>query len=159
MAKSHFYTLGGTDFEGRTKTEAKDAAMDAAAKAFTGEYTPRVLIYRGHTLIVYRAPAGWLYRIIEPEQVDGTMTNAYAWYSGGPETLEEALKRGIEHLVQQTWQHHDGISVPHFVKDDESRSELSAWQKFQLRFKYFREQGHDHDACHRMACDSRYVTE
>ena len=159
MAKSQFFTLGGIDFEGRTKTEAKDAAMEAAAQAFTGDYVPRILTYRNQTLIVYReARSGWLYRILDSETfTDGKVLKTEAFYCSTPESLHEALKRGIEHLVQRTWTYEDGISVPNFVQLDDSRREMESWMKFQLRFKYFAEQGYNRNTCHQMACEpSRY---
>jgi len=154
MAKSHFFDLGGTSFEGRTKTEAKERAMEAAAASFTGDYFPRILAYRGYTLVLSRVPRGWAYQVLEPGSFPDGKTIKVCPSSYSNETrFEDVFTSAKTHLAQMTWRHEDGIHVPDFVTDPNERRDHESWCRFQLRYQYFKEQGFDGNTCHRMACE------
>jgi len=159
MSKKKEHVVGAACYYGDTVAEAKKEAQCAIHAAFTGDYVPTVLQYRGHLLVVYRhAWEEWIYRIVDNEDlVEGRLVKAYNFTSGREIGYVDALRYGTRHLAQMTWKPEDGMDVPDFVQD-EDRDEVRSWQRWQLRYAYFKAQGASDDRCHSMASDSRQLT-
>lgn len=156
MAKAHFHDVGGTSFQGSTKTEAKERAQAAIDAAFRGEYTPTVLFYRGHHLILFRTYGGWCYRILNPSQIEEGVPIKSGAFTSAEGNFESVYKSAVYHLAQNVWDYGDCLEVPAFVKDAQDRQELASWATFQLRHRYFKQQGFSGGECHSMACDFRH---
>lgn len=161
MPKTQYHCVGDSQFEGATKTEAREKAQAAIEAAFTGEYTPTLLFHRSHVLVIYRDQTGWRYRMIWPDilaAIQGSPIKANAMCYSSDESYEAVYKTAVSHLAQTSWDYRDGLKVPDFVEDKEDRATQEGWQRFQLRYRYFRQQGLTSDECHNRACDSRFWT-
>lgn len=159
MATLKQYDVGDHTWNGPTMREAKLKAECAIQQAFTGEYAPTVLFWRNHTLVVYRTATGWTYRIIFPEhREEGKPYKARAFSYYAERDYDNVYHGATVHLAQIAWQHEDGVSIPDFVTEKDAQQTVASWQRWQLRYRFFKEQGHDEDRLHDMASDYRNVT-
>lgn len=152
MKKRYSHMVGEYEFTGDTKAEAKAAAQAAIEETFSGRWCPEVLQYRGKIAIVSRSPWGWQYQTFR----EGEGGLSHGCTVCGDKSFAAASASARFALAQSGWTEEDGLSVPDFVTDPESRSDLLSWQKWQLRYAHFKNQGHSPDVCHAMACDSHY---
>lgn len=153
--KSFTHFVGEFGFDGPTRAEAKAKSKAAVEETFKGRWSPLILHYRGCITLVYRSPGGWAYRSSVLHEGEGEL-NSCSTVCGDP-SFEAASRSARFGLAQRGWTHEDGPDfVPEFVTDEEDRSELQHWQKWQIRYQGFKEQGHSADVCHAMASDHRY---
>jgi hypothetical protein len=146
------YKMGELTFEGRTLTEAKQNAMAHAASMMTGDYTPKMIEWRGHLLFFWRGLYSWEYRITPPDVRPIEGCELTLWGSSLPNLDKTvAWNRAKFHLAQTTWTHDDGLEVPGFITESEHKEELSEYFAWQLRYRDFRNEGYTDVQCHALA--------
>jgi hypothetical protein len=137
MATRINLTYCGMDGAGPTVKEAKQDAARKIEAALNLRYSPRALVYRGHTLIRLASPNGYGYIILSPEQTPAATRHFSPCFHTESMDDEECWQRALNHLAQNTWQVSDGPAAPPQLArlmDGHTLSKFAAWAGFQTRY-------------------------
>lgn len=146
--KTKFYSIGNITEQGNNATEAKEKAIVSAHQALSGDYCPRIITYRGHTLIIWRHGAiGWTYRIIYP---NSTYEERISPMTSGYDSVEDVLSHACHHLAQNTWNGTEDDSDL-LCKYPKAQADFHYWVKWQKSYKSLREQGLSDVEAYRLA--------
>lgn len=143
MATQINLTYCGMGGAGKTVKEAKQDAARKIEAVLDGHYFPRIITYRGNSILVYRTPQAWHTTIIvddgEPRQ--GVLTSSCMY-----ETESEAASAAQLQVAQLGWKRQDGYTMPDFLTDKQKR-EMHTMITFWMRYQDAKAAGmNDHDA-------------
>jgi hypothetical protein len=134
----------GMEGQGRTVTEAKEAAGRKIRAALEGDYAPYIVAYRNVAAVVFRSPDGWGSRLISDDErgLIGGRVDAHC-----RDERADALRSACLHVAQTGWRQADGLTVPDIVAKPDRRQFLT-WASFQLRYQYATKGGLDNYQAH-----------
>lgn len=85
--------------------------------------------YKGWTLLVWKEPFVWYYRVFPSDSFGSVYP-----ISGAP-SRDTALDRGLLHLVQSVWTPETGVDTPEIIKNTPSLlDEYQRWAAWQTRY-------------------------
>jgi hypothetical protein len=136
--------------EASRRNEAAQAAVEAAAVALEGSYTPILVRVGGvdAALLVYRDPhAGWVYRFLELPLLPpgGAYQKPVSYHAAGDwTTSEQAIRAGRRHLAQ--YLQGRGVAFEVAVEaidpaNQEDRREFAELEGFQRAYRAAHAQG------------------
>lgn len=137
--------LGMTGIGG-TLREAKLDAARKAERALSGDYTPRLLQFRDHTMLVFRDPTyGWCSRLLGEAGREDGQYSLHGACGADHADFDAAIQRARYHLAQLGWDGEEDESP--FIKHPTDQNEFRSWVGFQKRYRAWRDTGaNDHEA-------------
>lgn len=127
MAKQNVIRMGDYHFSGKTMREARAKAEAFATEALSGTYTPSVSVWKGVTMIVWRDPQAFNYRLL-----GGPFSLDSACVHRGFTSWEDAQCSAAFHAAQSTWTVDGGDDVHEWA---ESRAgDHESWCAWQRRY-------------------------
>lgn len=139
------YGFTGT---GATLKAARENAQEQAALGMRGTYTPRVLQYRGETLVVARTPHGWGYRMVRLEEGKPEYVSACSLFSADAD-FADVWRKAVRHLAQATMVL-DDEAAPSFVTEEADRREWASYRDWQRGYRKLVSEGKTDDEARRV---------
>jgi hypothetical protein len=150
-AKMVRVTHCGVTAEGKTVTEARVNAEAEAGRMLSGDYTPNLLSWRGHAMLVWREPLmGWCTRLVQDA---GVLREGNLYGCGGYESRGAAVRSARLQLAQLGWNPEDQ-HCPAVLAEPAEISEFKSWVGFQLAYRKAMTDGRPLDHVnHQWACE------
>jgi hypothetical protein len=124
-------------------TQCEQTMSDALARLARGG---RILIWRGHTVVISPTLLGWEYWIDTSTRTDMAQR--------GPAAREDVEDDALHHLAQNLWTEREDDEA--FVLGLPSRvqQELRGWIRFQRAYAAARAEGKSDTEAHRIGCEA-----
>jgi|SRR5947207_4711905 len=114
-------------------------------RAFEGDYSPRIVMFRGYLGISWRTTHMWAYKITDPEGLlksEGTLTPLRGCSSYPVE--DEIHKHLRSDMAQRAWNGEEEQSP--IIEDKEDQKAFISWARWQKRYKQLQATGLDDTA-------------
>lgn len=123
-------TVYGFRAVGPSVAEARKKAIADIEKTAEGDYTPKVIRWRGMVGVVYRTPpADYAYLISYPDDGEGCRRTPCTCHCLSE---EDAIRSVRWHMAQNAWSVADGIPAPAIIEDAHDRAEHETWAAWQI---------------------------
>jgi hypothetical protein len=133
------------DSEGKSAQEANTNLESLVIKAMKNlEQETGIIIWEGHTIVVFPTLHGWKYWMDEFSRSDYSI--------GYYDTKKDAADHAYLSLAQQVWNHDSDDDDLLSKLPMWSHHEMKSWIKFQRSYREFQLQGLSPDMCHQKAC-------
>lgn len=141
---------------GETTTEAKENLSKQIDSALTGRYEPFVVSYGIYSAIVYRAPDGWKYRMLNDASKPGIHDVGFGMHEGDRDTVIQHAASHVIDVGSNDDEFHKDEDIPSWLTDKHARSTILGNARFRRAYRYNKETypGGCDSYWHRWACEN-----
>lgn len=137
----------GMEGEGKTVREAKRDATRKIEAALSADYTPRIISFRGETIIIWRSPKSTASSLLHGGQIVGGCT----LYAPGEDRkrIEEQCRL---QLAQTVWNYEEDLAPFLDFIGEKNAPKFLSWVRWQNAYRQARHNGATDIEAHGIAC-------
>ena len=148
-------TVSGT---GENVTAARADLMKNLEAACEGTYDPLLITYKSNTILLWRTPTGYEYKLMRGDErtAEGVNRVSAGTIMGGTDR-NEAIQSAAHHVISvEGDDFHDESEIPTFLTDRQKRRDIIFCCRFQRAYRWAqanKPEGRDNDHLwHEWAC-------